>query len=132
VSSQSRATKAGVFMIGGHSPVNRRTVDEMLSFCAPNCKPSTRLDVRLDTSLELMFETAPANLGLGPAADTLRSRLRGPVGLDIGAVTPEGIALAIVSQIHAWLAERAVGDETVLCDSATVGHYCAPKSERAC
>jgi xanthine/CO dehydrogenase XdhC/CoxF family maturation factor len=28
------------------------------------------------------------------------------VGIDIGAVTPEGIALAIVSQIHAWLADR--------------------------
>jgi xanthine/CO dehydrogenase XdhC/CoxF family maturation factor len=43
---------------------------------------------------------------LGPAADALRSRIRGPVGLDIGAVTPEGIALAIVGQIHAWLAGR--------------------------
>ena len=43
---------------------------------------------------------------LGPAAEQLKSRLRGPVGLDIGAVTPEGIALAIVSQIHAWLAGR--------------------------
>ena len=28
------------------------------------------------------------------------------VGLSIGAVTPEGIALAIVSQIHGWLAGR--------------------------
>jgi xanthine dehydrogenase accessory factor len=44
---------------------------------------------------------------LGAAAEKLKSRLRGPVGIDIGAVTPEGIALAIVSQIHAWLAERA-------------------------
>jgi xanthine dehydrogenase accessory factor len=43
---------------------------------------------------------------LGTTADQLRSRLRGPVGLDIGAVTPEGIALAIVSEIHAWLAGR--------------------------
>jgi xanthine dehydrogenase accessory factor len=43
---------------------------------------------------------------LGVAAERLRSRLRGPVGIDIGAVTPEGIALSIVSQIHAWLAER--------------------------
>jgi xanthine dehydrogenase accessory factor len=44
---------------------------------------------------------------LGPLADALEFRLRGPVGLDIGAVTPEGIALAIVGQIHAWLAGRA-------------------------
>ncbi len=43
---------------------------------------------------------------LGPVAESLRFRVRGPVGIDIGAVTPEGIALAIVSQIHAWLAGR--------------------------
>ncbi len=43
---------------------------------------------------------------LGPAADALEFRIHGPVGIDIGAVTPEGIALAIVAQIHAWLAGR--------------------------
>jgi len=43
---------------------------------------------------------------LGPDALALESRIHGPVGIDIGAVTPEGIALAIVSQIHAWLAGR--------------------------
>jgi xanthine dehydrogenase accessory factor len=43
---------------------------------------------------------------LGSVTRELELRLRGPVGLDIGAVTPEGIALAIVSQIHAWLAGR--------------------------
>jgi xanthine/CO dehydrogenase XdhC/CoxF family maturation factor len=43
---------------------------------------------------------------LGAAvSEKLRSRLRGPVGFDIGAVTPEGIALSIISEIHAWLAE---------------------------
>jgi xanthine/CO dehydrogenase XdhC/CoxF family maturation factor len=41
---------------------------------------------------------------LGGAADSLRSRLHGPVGIDIGAATPEAIALSIVSQIHAHLA----------------------------
>jgi len=45
---------------------------------------------------------------LGPAAEALSSRLRGPVGLDIGASTPEAIALSILSQIHAWLADRPV------------------------
>jgi xanthine/CO dehydrogenase XdhC/CoxF family maturation factor len=45
---------------------------------------------------------------LGHAADKLQSRIRGPVGIDLGAVTPEAIALAIVSQIHAWLAGRPV------------------------
>ena len=44
---------------------------------------------------------------LGALAEHLAIRLHGPVGIDIGAVTPEGIALAIVSQIHAWLAGRA-------------------------
>jgi xanthine/CO dehydrogenase XdhC/CoxF family maturation factor len=39
---------------------------------------------------------------LGPA-DGLGGRLIGPVGFDIGACTPEAIALAIVSQIHARL-----------------------------
>ena len=43
---------------------------------------------------------------LGSVAESLKFRVRGPVGIDIGAVTPEGIALAIVSQIHAWLAGR--------------------------
>jgi xanthine dehydrogenase accessory factor len=43
---------------------------------------------------------------LGPVAETLRTRIRGPVGIDIGALTPEAIALSIVSQIHAWLAGR--------------------------
>jgi len=46
---------------------------------------------------------------LGSAAAQLESRIHGPVGIDIGAVTPEGIALAIVSQIHAWLAGRSGG-----------------------
>ncbi len=46
---------------------------------------------------------------MGPMAERLESRLRGPVGIDIGAVTPEGIALAIVGQIHAWLAGRGGG-----------------------
>jgi xanthine/CO dehydrogenase XdhC/CoxF family maturation factor len=31
-------------------------------------------------------------------------RLHSPVGLDLGAVIPEAIALSIVSEIHAWLA----------------------------
>jgi xanthine/CO dehydrogenase XdhC/CoxF family maturation factor len=43
---------------------------------------------------------------LGPAAENLRERLYGPVGIDIGAATPEAIAIAIVSQVHAWLAQR--------------------------
>jgi xanthine/CO dehydrogenase XdhC/CoxF family maturation factor len=43
---------------------------------------------------------------LGPAAAQLRSRLHAPIGLDIGARTPEAIALAIVAEVHAALAAR--------------------------
>jgi xanthine dehydrogenase accessory factor len=43
---------------------------------------------------------------LEPMTEKLENRIRGPVGLDIGATTPEGIALSIVGQIHAWLAGR--------------------------
>jgi len=58
---------------------------------------------------------------LGPVAEELRFRLRGPVGIDIGAVTPEGIALAIVSQIHAWLAGRAGVEPSMLVQSSARG-----------
>ena len=43
---------------------------------------------------------------LGAAANGLAGRLRGPVGLDVGAVTPEGIALAIVAELHAYVTGR--------------------------
>jgi xanthine dehydrogenase accessory factor len=41
---------------------------------------------------------------IGNAADFLQARLHSPVGLNLGALTPEAIALAIVSEIHGWLA----------------------------
>lgn len=47
---------------------------------------------------------------LGPLMEKLGARIRGPVGLDIGATTPEGIALAIIGQIHAWLAGRGYSE----------------------
>jgi len=47
---------------------------------------------------------------LGPLVEKFGGRIRGPVGLDIGATTPEGIALAIVGQIHAWLAGRGYSE----------------------
>jgi xanthine dehydrogenase accessory factor len=47
---------------------------------------------------------------LGPLTEKLSTRIHGPVGLDIGATTPEGIALSIIGQIHAWLAGRAYSE----------------------
>lgn len=44
---------------------------------------------------------------LGSDAQELRSRLRGPVGLELGAVTPEAIALAIIAELHAFFAGSA-------------------------
>jgi xanthine dehydrogenase accessory factor len=46
---------------------------------------------------------------IGDKAAAFGDRLRGPVGLDIGAKTPETIALAIVSEIQAVLAGRPGG-----------------------
>jgi xanthine dehydrogenase accessory factor len=39
----------------------------------------------------------------------LRGRLRGPLGVDIGALTPEAIALATAAELHALVAGRPAG-----------------------
>ena len=44
---------------------------------------------------------------LGDCAARLHGRLRAPVGLDLGATTPEAIALSIVAEIQATLAGRS-------------------------
>ena len=46
---------------------------------------------------------------IGAKAQHLASRLHGPIGLDIGANSPETIALAIVAEIQAVLAGRRGG-----------------------
>jgi xanthine dehydrogenase accessory factor len=44
---------------------------------------------------------------IGGDAAALKHRLRGPIGLDIGATSPDTIALSIVSEIQAMLAGRS-------------------------
>ena len=44
---------------------------------------------------------------IGEQAAALKHRLHGPIGLDIGATSPETIALSIVSEIQAVLAGRS-------------------------
>lgn len=46
---------------------------------------------------------------LGARAALLEGRLRAPIGLDIGARTPEAIALAAAAELHAWIAGRGGG-----------------------
>src|SRR5215470_13670363 len=46
--------------------------------------------------------------GLEEKGTGLRSKLKGPVGLDIGADSPESIALSILAEIHAALSGTAV------------------------
>jgi xanthine/CO dehydrogenase XdhC/CoxF family maturation factor len=46
---------------------------------------------------------------LGTLATRLEGRLRAPVGLDIGARTPEAIALAAAGELHAFVAGRGGG-----------------------
>lgn len=55
---------------------------------------------------------------LGRTAKGWASRLQGPAGFDIGASTPEAIALAIVAQVHAWLADRPVAHPQQLAGEA--------------
>ena len=43
---------------------------------------------------------------LGENGEALRARLRGPVGLDLGADSPESIALSIVAELQAVFAHR--------------------------
>ena len=73
--------------------------------------------------LRVLAQAPPAYVGLlGPArrrrrvladadgaGERLGARLHGPAGLDIGASTPQTIALAIVAQIQAELAGRSGG-----------------------
>ncbi|MFO0335518.1 MAG: XdhC family protein, partial [Pseudomonadota bacterium] len=46
---------------------------------------------------------------LGTLASGLEGRLRGPVGLDLGAAPPEATARALAAELHAWVAGRPGG-----------------------
>lgn len=51
---------------------------------------------------------------LGAAGEALRARLKGPVGLTIGADSPESIALSVLAEIHAELKGVAASDLSLL------------------
>ena len=56
---------------------------------------------------------------IGAKAAALHGRLYGPIGLDIGARSPESIALAIVAEIQAVMAGRAGGSFSKIAPLAT-------------
>jgi xanthine/CO dehydrogenase XdhC/CoxF family maturation factor len=120
--AQARADEfPGARVILADAGALRAAID--LDRCHAAVVMSHRLSADIAYLRELAAAGTPAYVGLlGPAArrrriaqelgalaDALRPRLRGPVGTDIGAVTPEAIALAIVSEIHACLAGRLPG-----------------------
>ena len=58
---------------------------------------------------------------LGAPAEVLRPRLHAPVGLVLGGRTPESIALAIVSEIHAFVHRGREGPRRAGSTAASVG-----------
>ncbi len=70
------------------------------------------LRVIVDSSIPYIGLLGPASRrqrlmdGLGSAAEKITARVHGPVGLDIGADTPEEIALSIVAEIQAVISHR--------------------------
>lgn len=57
---------------------------------------------------------------IGADAKGLKDRLRGPIGLDIGAASPETIALSIISEIQAVLAGRSGRSFSATTDAPTL------------
>jgi xanthine/CO dehydrogenase XdhC/CoxF family maturation factor len=97
--------------IDAHTPVVVMTHHflhdlELLRFLLPTEAPYLGLLGPRQRYENLLAELA--RQGVSPAAESL-ARVFGPVGIDIGAETPEEIALAAVAEIRAVLSGRAAG-----------------------
>jgi len=84
-----------VIVMSHHLPTDRKYLAELATVNSPYLGvlgPRARRD-------RLLGE-------LGAAAEPLRARLKGPVGLDIGADSPESIALSILAELQTTLGRR--------------------------
>ncbi|MEO8465624.1 MAG: XdhC family protein [Gammaproteobacteria bacterium] len=87
-----------VVVMSHHLPTDRKYLAELASFAhryVGVLGPRARRERLLDD--------------LGDVATPLRARLKGPVGLDIGADSPESIALSILAELQSTLVHRFDG-----------------------
>ena len=116
-------------LLGWHVTVIRPPADIALAVAEADCDAAVVMNHHYDRDLEFLAawlgSPVPFIGMLGPAHRTRRmlvklatmgvalegaeQRIRAPVGLDIGAETPEEIALAIVAEIKASISGRGGG-----------------------
>ncbi|MGZ4959946.1 MAG: XdhC family protein [Methylomonas sp.] len=133
--NESRFTQADLLLhvqpqvLGRHLNLNRFSASVLMTH---NIDYDRRyLAALADSGIPFIGLLGPAHRrqhllqSLGEVGEQLRARLHGPVGLDIGAETPEEIALSIIAGIHAALKGRS-GGQLSLRDGACL-HECLPR-----